>query len=178
MDAAVLFTPRLTLRPVEIEDAAAIVEVMSPAVTKWLASWPQPMTPAFVRKRIAESIAATRRGGHIWWVVIHRADQRLIGKFSCGLTRADPRRMEVAYHIAEAYQGAGYMREAAQAAIAAIWRLFDVDAIEAGAQVENAGSFSVMRAMGMTLIGERDVYSSAREQFESCRFYELLRSEI
>jgi RimJ/RimL family protein N-acetyltransferase len=163
---------------VEIEDAAAIVEVMSPAVTKWLASWPSPTTEAFASERIAEARAATERGGHIWWALIHRADQRLIGGFGCGLSEADPRRMEVSYHIAEAYQGAGYMREAAEAAIAAIWRLFDIDAIEAGAQIENAASFKLMRAMGMTPIGERDVYSSARDRIEPCSFYELLHPGV
>jgi RimJ/RimL family protein N-acetyltransferase len=160
---------------VEIEDAAAIVEVMSPAVTKWLASWPNPMTETFARERIAGSIAATARGGHIWWAVIHQSDQRLIGGFGCGLTEADPRRMEISYYLAEAYQGAGYMHEAAQAAIAAIWRLFDVDAVEAGAQVANEASFGLMRALGMKPIGERDVYGSARGRTELCRFYELLR---
>jgi len=159
----------------EIKDAPALVQVMSPAVTRWLASWPNPMTQAFASERIAESRAATPRGGHIWWAVIHQADQRLIGGFRCGLTEADPRRMDIGYYIAEAYQGAGYMREAADAAIDAIWRLFDVDVIEAGAQIENAASFSLMRAMGMTPIGDRDVYSSARDRIEPCRFYALLR---
>jgi len=158
-----------------MEDAAAIVEVMAPAVTKWLASWPSPMTQAFARERIAGSIAPTVRGGHIWWVVIHHSDQRLIGGFGCGLIEADPRRMEISYHLAEAYHGAGYMREAADAAIAAIWRLFDVDAIEAGAQIENAASFKLMLALRMTPVGERDIYSSARDRIEPCRFYELLR---
>ena len=174
-EALVLVTPRLTLRPVEIGDAAAVAEVMSPAVTKWLASWPSPMTEGFARERIAASIAATSRGGHIWWAVIHRLDQRLVGGFGCGLTEADPRRMEISFHIAEAYQGGGYMREAAEAAIDAIWRLFDIDAIEAGAQVENLASFGLLRAMGMTPIGERDVYASARDRFERCSFYERLR---
>jgi RimJ/RimL family protein N-acetyltransferase len=107
--------------------------------------------------------------------MIHRADQRLIGGFSGGLTERDPRRMEIAYHVAEAYQGGGYMREAAPMAVAAIWRLFDIDVLEAGAQVENAGSFNVMRALGMTPIGERGVYGSARDRIEPCRFYELRR---
>jgi len=79
--------------------------------------------------------------------------------------------------VAEAYQGAGYMREAGQAAIAAIWRLFDVDAIEAGAQIANASSFKLMRVLGMSPIGNRDVYASARDRTELCGFYELLRPE-
>ncbi len=175
MDPRVLVTPRLTLRPVEIEDAAAIAEVLTPEVTRWLASWPNPMTEVVARERIAGSIAATPRGGHIWWAVIHQTDQRLIGGFRCGLTEADPRRMDIGYYIAEAYQGARYMREAAEAAIAAIWRLFDIDAIEAGAQIENTGSLKLMRSLGMTSIGTRDVYASARDRIEPCRFYELLR---
>jgi RimJ/RimL family protein N-acetyltransferase len=175
VEAPILETPRLTLRPVEIDDAAAIAQVMTPEVTRWLASWPNPTTPAFARERVAQSRAATARGGHVWWGLIHRADQRLIGGFSGGLTPTDARRMEIAYHIAQAYQGLGYMREAAQVAMDAIWSLFDIDAIEAGAQVANAASFGLMQAMGMTPIGDRHIYGSARDRVEPCRFYELLR---
>ncbi len=177
MEAAVIITPRLTLRPMDMEDAAAIVEVMSPAVTKWLASWPNPTTEDFARERIAGSIAATAQGDHIWWAIMHQLDQRLIGGFRGELCTGDPRRMEIGYYMAEAYHGAGYMREAAQAAIAAIWRLFDIDVIEAGAQIANEASFKLMRALGMTPIGTRDVYGSARERTELCRFYELSRPE-
>jgi len=175
MEAPTIVTPRLTLRPVEVEDATAIADLMSPTVTRWLASWPNPMTEGFARERIEQSRAAAARGGHIWWGLIHRTDHRLIGGFSGGLMQTDPRRMEIAYHIAETYQGAGYMREAAQAAIVAIWRLFDIDAIEAGAQIANAASFGIMRAVGMTPIGDRYVYSSARDRIEPCLFFELLR---
>ncbi len=83
--------------------------------------------------------------------------------------------MDVGYYIAEAYQGAGYMREAAEAAISAIWRMFDVDVIEAGAQIENVGSLKLMRGLGMSPIGERDVFGSARNRIERCRFYALRR---
>jgi len=175
VDGAVIVTPRLTLRPVGIEDAGAIAQVMSPAVTRWLASWPNPTTEAFARERIAGSIAARDRGGHIWWAIIHNVDQRLIGGFRGELVEADLRRMEIGYYISEAYQGAGYMREAAHVAIATMWRLFDIDAIEAGAQIANEASFGLMLALGMTPIGTRDVFSSARARTDLCGFYELSR---
>jgi len=47
--------------------------------------------------------------------------------------------------------------------------------MEAGAQLGNEASFKVMKALGMTPVGERPVYSSVRDRHEPTMFYELRR---
>lgn len=162
------------MRPIATTDAPALARNLTPAVTRWLASWPDPMTLEIALARIERSRSAMRRGGHVFYALERREDRRVIGGFSGGLTD-DRARMEIAYHLAEDCHGAGYMREASQAALAAIWRLMPIQAIEAGAQVANQASFAVMEAMGMTAIDERMVYSPVRERDEAYRFYELRR---
>jgi len=83
--------------------------------------------------------------------------------------------MEISYHLAEDCQGQGYMREAKAAAMPVLWRLIPAEVMEAGAQLENQASFSVMAALGMTPADERLVYSSVRDRHEPTRFFELRR---
>lgn len=171
----VIETQRLILRAIEPGDAAALAANLTPAVTRWLASWPDPMTPEIALARITRSQAAMRRGGHVFYVLERRSDHRVIGGLSGGITAADRQRMELAYHLAEDCQGSGYMGEAARAALPVLWSLIPVQVMEAGAQIANAASFGVMKAMGMTPIGERLVYSSARDREEASQFFEVRR---
>jgi RimJ/RimL family protein N-acetyltransferase len=170
-------TVRLTLRAIEVADAPALARNMTPAVTRWLASWPDPMTEAIALDRIEQSRAAMQRGGHFFYAVVRRADGRVIGGFMGKATADDPQRMEIAYHLSEDCQGQGYMREAGLAVLPAIWRLApSVQVLEAGAQLANDASFNIMRALGMTPGGERQVYAAARGRYEPCLFFELRRA--
>lgn len=46
-------TPRLRLRCARAADAPRISGLMTPAIGRWLASWPTPYTQAMARERIA-----------------------------------------------------------------------------------------------------------------------------
>lgn len=109
-------TERLTLRCFEPSDAPALARNMTPAVTRWLISWPDPMTPQIALQRIERSCAGMARGKQVFYAIVRRADGRVIGGVGCGLSPDDPRRMELGYHLAEDCQGSGFMREAACAA--------------------------------------------------------------
>jgi ribosomal-protein-alanine N-acetyltransferase len=69
------------------------------------------------------------------------------------------------------------MSEAAGAAVAAAFVRLDLTAIEAGAQPDNAGSFAVMRHLGMRPIDERPVWAEARGREERCVYYAVTRDE-
>lgn len=171
----VIESERLRLRAFELSDADDLVANMTPAVTRWLASWPSPMSRDDAVARIERSRAAIRAGVHAFYALERRSDARVIGGVGAGLTPENPRRMEISYHLAADCHRKGFMREATAVAIPMLWRLFPIDAMEAGAQLGNAASFRVMKAMGMTPIDERLVYSSARDRHEPTQFYELQR---
>jgi RimJ/RimL family protein N-acetyltransferase len=79
------------------------------------------------------------------------------------------------YWLNEAYQGQGYMAEAATAAVEAAFKILDLDVIEAGAQLENVASFAIMRRLGMTPAQEKMIWASTRSRDELCLFYEVMR---
>ena len=171
----VLDTPRLRLRCARAADAPRVSELMTPAVSRWLASWPTPYTPAMAGERIAAwgALALERRG--MPCVVEGRSEGAVVGWVHVLRLQGDPRRATMGYWTGEAYQGCGYMREAAAALAQAAWGFLDVDVIEAGAQPGNAGSFAVMRALGMRPSGERMVFALARGREELCLFHEMTR---
>jgi ribosomal-protein-alanine N-acetyltransferase len=49
-----------------------------------------------------------------------------------------------------------------------------LDVIEAGARLDNAASFAVMRACGMAEAGPRMVHAVARGGPEPCFYYQML----
>jgi [ribosomal protein S5]-alanine N-acetyltransferase len=172
----VVETRRLILRAFQPGDAGDLAANMTPAVTRWLSSWPSPMSEAMALAPIERSQAATRRGGHAFYALARKSDDRVIGGFGGGIGAQGSTRAELSYHLAEDCHRQGYMREATDAAMPVLWRLLPVEAMEAGAQVDNAASFAVMRALGMTPIDQRLVYSPIRDRHEPTQFYELRRA--
>ena len=108
-------------------------------------------------------------------VVEGRSEGAVIGWVHALRSREDARRGTMGYWVGEAYQGRGIMREAAAALAPAVFGFLGVDVVEAGAQPENAGSFAVMRALGMRPAGERLDFAPARGREELCLYYELPR---
>jgi ribosomal-protein-alanine N-acetyltransferase len=170
-------TERLTLRCFETSDAAALARNMTPAVTRWLISWPDPMTPEIALQRIERSRAGMARGKQVFYAVVRRADGRVMGGVGCGLAADDPQRMELGYHLAQDCQGLGYMREAVSAATRAFWRFFPAQVMEASALLGNEPSFKIMRALGLTPVGKRVVHAPSRGLDETHMVYELRRPE-
>jgi ribosomal-protein-alanine N-acetyltransferase len=171
----IIETERLQLRAFELSDADDIVANMTPSVTRWLASWPSPLTRDEAVARIERSRAAMRDGVHAFYALARRADARVIGSVGAGLVAENPRRMEISYHLAEDCHGKGFMREATQVVIPMLWRIRPAEVMEAGAQLGNEASFKVMRSIGLTPVDERLVYSSVRDRHEPTLFYESRR---
>lgn len=168
-------TPRLRLRCARPADAPRIAGLMTPAISCRLASWPTPYTPAMAGERIVAWGALARDGDGMPCVVEGRSEGDVIGWVHVLRLREHPERATMGYWTGEAFQGRGYMCEAAAALAAAAWGFLGIDVIEAGAQPGNAGSFAVMRALGMRPAGERMVFASARGREELCLFHEMAR---
>lgn len=170
----VLITPRLKLRCFRPSDAPALAANLTPAVTRWLATWPDPVPLGLASDRIETARAGVRAGWHVSYGIERLSDGVLIGGFGGGAAE-DSDRIEVGYHLAEHAHRQGYMAEAGGAAMAAIWDLLPATTIEAVAQLENQASFSVMRGLGMTPTGRRLVHSPARDRWEWCGVSAIVR---
>ena len=170
-----LDTDRLNLRCPRIDDAPVLAEMMTPAIGRWLASWPLPFTQEDMEDRIIKSWQAMAENQAMFLTIETKSDQTIIGWIGVARCAGNTRRGALGYWLGEAYHGSGYGVEAATAAVSAAFQYLDLDTIEAGAQFENHVSFSVMRRLGMKPIGQRIVWASARDREELCLFYEAER---
>jgi len=168
-------TARLRLRAVEEADAATVARLMTPEVTRWLASWPSPVTEALARERLAQMRDATRTAQGVCWAIERTEDRALMGTISVLRSRDAAMRGALGYWLGEPFHRQGFMSEAAAAAVAAAFVRLDLRVIEAGAQPENYGSLAVMRALGMRPIGPRLMWAAGRQRDELCEYFELAR---
>jgi ribosomal-protein-alanine N-acetyltransferase len=173
-----LETDRLRLRCVVIDDAAAASAMMTPGISRWVASWPVPFTHDMAVKRIRKSRALARSGNALPFAIIEKGSEALIGCVAVDRDLDHPRRGALGYWVGEPHHGKGYMREVAGVVLAAGFDLLDLDIIEATAHRDNVRSSAVMRSCGMRPAGERMFYASARDRYEPCLVYEILRPRI
>ena len=125
--------------------------------------------------RIIKSWDAMAENQAIFLAIETKSDQAIIGWIGVARCAGNTRRGALGYWLGEAYRGSGYGVEAARAAMSAAFQYLDLDAVEAGAQLENHASFSVLRRLGMKPIGQKTVWASARNREELCLYYEAER---
>lgn len=169
-------TPRLRLRCLEVSDAQAMSTLMTPAVNRWLASWPSPLPIDDAVGRIAKgrALAAQRRALPL--AVIHRSENTFLGYI--GMRMSDETTADFGYWLGEGFHGHGYMREAAPAALGLGFAYLRASTIGAGAQLSNTPSIAVMRACGMHFLDERLVHAPVRGRDELCAWYEVTAAEF
>lgn len=170
-------TARLRLRLVDERDAAAAVRLVTPDVSRWLASWPSPLDEAAAALRFRQLREVADRGDGLPFAIERLDDGEMIGLVMIMRSRDDARRGGLGYWLGEPYHRRGYMVEAARAAVAEAFARLDLDAIEAGAQPDNAPSLAIMQRLGMRAIGERPIWASARGREETCAYFEITREE-
>lgn len=171
-------TERLELRPPRVDDASAVAALMTPEVSRWLASWPSEVDHANAVARITEAQAEVQTGRAFHWLIAHREGSRVLGWVRITRSDTDPARGELGFWLGTAFQGVGYATEAVRAAVSAGFEGLGLAVIEGGAQPPNEGSQRVMRRVGMVPSGERQVWASARQRYELCVYFEIDRSQV
>lgn len=151
-DSFRLETPRLILRDWRGDaDWAEFFRVTNtPAVMRWLGGVMDDAGMAAQRARVEACRAAN---GFCFWALERREDGALLG--FCGLKRADAPgstvtgEVEVGWRLREDAWGKGYAREAAMAALDAAFTRFGAGEVVALTVEGNAGSWGLMRRLGM-----------------------------
>ena len=150
-------------RPPCPADAPALSALMTPGVSRWLASWPVPFTPEMAEARIAWSLDAMAAGRSLVCAVEHQA--AFVGWF--GGERIEGKdRGDFGYWLGEPWHGRGFMREAAPAFVAAIRARLALGSIEATCHPENHGSARILAACGLRRVGARTHFAPARSRDE------------
>jgi RimJ/RimL family protein N-acetyltransferase len=154
LDAVVLTTPRLRLRPWREEDKEPFAQMNAdPRVMEFFPSvWDREASDAMV-ERIGQHFAE-----HGWgfWAVERLADGAFLGftgmRYELGLPFSPC--FELGWRIAHPYWGQGYASEAARACIAFGFDELGVDEIVAVTALPNLRSQAVMQRIGMRDTGQ------------------------
>ena len=162
-----LYTPRLTLRPIEPRDAAAFAAMTVTEVTTMLSRLKTGMTEAEV---LADLPRRTWRGYLGFTLVIEYA-----GKFAGTVGFGGG---SIGYFLDPALWGRGLMTEALSACIPEVFDRFPVSKIEADHFEDNPASGAVLRKLGFQITGDEMGTSVAR--VEPCRLitYALSRDNL
>jgi ribosomal-protein-alanine N-acetyltransferase len=173
--SAPIHTQRLRLRLAQPDDALALAGLMAPEVSARLASWPAELAPEVAAQRLTEARGAALDGRALPLVVERRDDGVLVGWIGATRAEMDPSRAILTYWLGPAHHGQGYMREAAPAALAAVFQQLGVAEVRAAVQCDNTASQSVLRALGMQPLGLGRIWCSARGRDETCEWWSIAR---
>ncbi|TMM48177.1 GNAT family N-acetyltransferase [Qipengyuania marisflavi] len=151
-------TERLVVRDWRDEDWPAFFRhTNTPAVMQWLGGVLDDAGEAKQRARVE---ACRQRNGFCFWLLERKSDGAILG--FCGLKRADAPgsrvadMMEVGWRLREDAWGQGYAREAAFAALDCAFDRFGADQVVALTVAGNAGSWGLMKRLGMQRREELD----------------------
>jgi [ribosomal protein S5]-alanine N-acetyltransferase len=120
-------------------------------------------------ERTAQVIARMRgldaEQGFGFYPVVVKGLGTIIGHCGLGHLEQTPE-IEVAYVLDSTYWGRGYATEAARAIVAHAFARLNISRLVAVAFPENARSFSVMRAIGMTPVGPAQHFGTTLIKYE------------
>lgn len=176
-DCAVLLTQRLTLRPLQMQDARDFYAyAKDPRVAEyvfWDAHESLGQTRAILRGLIHQS----RQERLFTKAIVINSDQRMIGTIGLVARDVDNQTAEVGFSLSAAYWGQGLMSEALGAYLRYLFSLPDINRVEAQHDVLNPASGAVMDKAGMVKEGvlrERIYY---KKRYASVVLYAAIKGQ-
>ena len=168
---------RLLLRPLEGEDAPALMEIFSDPRVMHYWSTPPWTTLDQARALISDDLGALSCGKHLRLGVVLKSRGELVG--TCSLFNLSPgcRRAEIGYALAHAHWGRGYLQEALTALLAHAFGPLGLNRIEADIDPRNLASARSLERLGFSregLLRERWVVG---EEVSDSALYGLLQRD-
>ena len=144
-------TERLLLRPIGVEDSAAVFETYAndPQITRF-ATWVPHATVAETQRYLQACEIAWREGTAFPWAILRKSDGKLIGSAEL---RIDDHKAEIGYLIARSLWGQGYASEAARALVDWAFAQPDIFRVWATCDAENLASARVLEKAGLVFEG-------------------------
>lgn len=170
-------TERVKFRTASVADASVIVSMMTAGISKWVASWPYPLSlhqAQTILKTVGKDVEAgqchafiaskAEIGTDIGWLKIAKSD---FGTSS----------WEIGYWIAEDHQGCGFAKDITRFALRFCFEELGAGQVMAGAQVENEISLNLLKKMGFRYSHYQEVFAPARQRTEECEYRLLDRCD-
>lgn len=172
-----LLTPRLTLRPVRMSDAADLYEYSrDPEVARhvlWDAHRSIHQTRAYIRYLLRQY----RNAAPSTFAIALRDTGKVVGTIGFMWVQPDNRSAEVGYSLSRAFWNQGYMSEALRAVVDFGFGQLGLNRIEAQHECDNPASGHVMRNAGMRHEGtlRQRLYNKGR--FVDVELYAIVRAD-
>lgn len=140
-------TPRLILRPLAPEDAAALLPILGdPANMRW---YPRAFTPAEIASGIERQMERYRTGTGLLGMILKESGV-LVGDCGPAWQDVDGRpELEIGYHVHPAWQNRGLATEAAKAVREYAFASLGVEAVISMIRPENLPSRRVAEKNGL-----------------------------
>ena len=163
-----LYTPRLTLRPVELEDAEAFAALTVPEVTRNLAR----VATAMSTEDVIKAVPRRRWRGYAGFTIGIETQGKLIGTVGFG---GQP---SIGYFIAPEYWGQGIMTEALSVFLPELFKRFPINRLYADHFEDNPASGAILRKLGFEQSGRTQGTSLARVEPAPLISYALARKNL
>ena len=164
-------TPRLSLRPVADDDAAALYQIRSNAlVNRYIGRALETniaQTEAFIGQRIADRTARKA----IYWVICKQDLDVPIGTICYWNMEPDRNLAELGYELHPDHQGQGYMREALEAVVKYGFEQMKLSVILALSEVDNVDSIRLLKHCNF--VEDQAAHWVNQEASEGCVVYFL-----
>lgn len=165
---SIIKTKRLTLRPIRVDDAPAIVKLADDfEIARQTATMPFP----FILDDAENWIASLADTGEVVFSIT--AGGQVMGKAS--YKPIEPGLVEISYWLGREYWGYGFATEAANGVLDAIFYDHEVSTVIAVHADDNPTSKRVIEKLGFQLVGETEHYSLARDEDVPCLLYQMDR---
>jgi RimJ/RimL family protein N-acetyltransferase len=175
MPSPILTTARLSLRPLDENDGAAVFAMMSDDEAMRFWDWPAFIDRETVDEIVAGQLAGVRSGDALYWAVTLSGNDRAIGV--CDLSGIDMhhRRAEIGFLFARAHWGKGYAAEAMAKVVAHAFGPLGIERLWARFHAGNDASKKLLTNLGFTYEGTLKAHVLRDGERRDCHIYGRLR---
>jgi len=148
VEAPVITTERLTLRPFGAEDIDVLLELFTDADVRRHLLDDTVVSREWVEEEVLSSQARFTESGCGLWTLTERAGGSIIG-FVGFRPFFDPPELQLLYGLLPSHWGRGFATEACEAAIDYAFAVLGLEDVRAATDVPNTASIAVLERLGM-----------------------------
>ncbi len=167
-------TPRLLLRQLERSDAEELFVYAQDERVARPGMWEPYSSFADCAAHI-DQLIASYESYLMWWALVHRADDRLIGRVEISRWSRENARAELSYALHHDYWGQRLMTEAVTAAIEYGWNTLDLHRLEATVLPNNLASIRLLTSLGMEREGTMRHHRMLWGEWVDVDLYSMIR---
>ncbi len=161
---------RISFSGADVADAQVLSQLMTENISRWVASWPYPLSPKRAHEILLDIGAEAAAGNALPFVVTEQDRGNVIGWLKVSRSDFSPCSWEIGYWIGESYQGRGFAKDITRFAVKTCFTELGAKRVWAGAQVANQISLGLLKKVGFRHSHDQEVFAPARQRLEICAY--------